>query len=190
MAAQLQTHPLTPDRWPGLERLFRPNGANSGCWCMWWFQTNREFAEGHGEPNRQAFRERVLAGPPPGILAYAGDEPVGWCALGPRQGYTRIHRSRTLKPVDDRPAWSIVCLFVKRDWRGRGVAAALVDAATAFAAAHGATLVEAYPVDVVDGARARSGDIYTGTLALFEQAGFDEVARRSPRRPIVRRQLP
>lgn len=185
----LQTHPLTPGRWPDLEHLFGPNGANSGCWCMWWFQTNREFGRAHGEPNRQAFRTRVEAGPPPGILAYAGDEPVGWCAVGPRDGYHRLARSRTLKPVDDRVPWSIVCFFVKRGWRGRGVTAALVEAAMAFAAEHGATLVEAYPVDVADGGRARAGDIYTGTLAMFETAGFYEAARHAPRRPIVRREL-
>lgn len=156
---------------------------------MWWSQTNREFDEGHGGPNKQAFRMRVESGRPPGILAYANGETVGWCAVGPREEYGRLQRSRILKPIDGRPVWSIVCFFVKRDWRGKGVASALVAAAIAFAAEHGATLLEAYPVDLAGGGRARAGDIFTGTPGMFAVAGFAEAARRSPRRPLVRRKL-
>jgi GNAT superfamily N-acetyltransferase len=154
---------------------------------MWWRLPRPAYQAGRGERNRRALKRLVCAGAVPGILAYAGGEPVGWCAVEPREAYPRLARSRTLKPVDDRPVWSITCFYVARPWRGRGVAAALIRAAAAHARGSGARLLEAYPVDP----RGRIADawLYTGLASTFARAGFREVARRSPTRPIVRRAL-
>jgi ribosomal protein S18 acetylase RimI-like enzyme len=89
--------------------------------------------------------------------------------------------------VDDQPVWSITCFTIGRRQRRQGVAAALLDAAVDFARQRGAEVVEAYPIDTA-GEKRSSADLYTGTLAMFERAGFEEVARRSGR-PIVRRAL-
>ncbi len=185
-----ETHPLTSDRWADLERLFGANGANSGCWCMWWFQTNKEFETCHGEENRASLRARVESGPAPGLLAYIDGATAGWCAVGPREGYGRLSRSRVLKPVDGVPAWSIVCLFVGRAFRGRGVTGALIEAAVAYAADQGATIVEGYPKDAPVDGRLAAGDAFVGTPGMFERAGFREAARGSKTRTTVRKQLP
>jgi GNAT superfamily N-acetyltransferase len=130
----------------------------------------------------------VAADERPGLLAYAGDDPtpVGWVALAPRSAYPRLNRSRKLGPVDDRPVWSITCFYIHRRHRGSGVATALLAAAVDHARSRGAEIVEAYPIDTAARSSIANADLYTGTLAMFERAGFSEVARRDGR-PIVRR---
>ena len=130
----------------------------------------------------------------PGLVAYEGSEAVGWTSVGPREDYERLAYSKVLAPVDATPVWSIVCFVVGRRSRGRGVAVALLEAAIAYARDHGATWLEAYPVEVPEGARIASANAYHGTLTMFERAGFQVVERRQgtatgPVRPIVRRRL-
>jgi GNAT superfamily N-acetyltransferase len=154
---------------------------------MWWRCSAREYEERHGEALRADMADLVAAGDEPGLLAYAGDgdEPIGWVALAPREAYPRLNRSRKLGPVDDVPAWSITCFYIDRRHRRSGVAEALMQAAVDHARSRGAEVVEAYPIDTAAGAPTASADLYTGTLAMFERAGFEEVARREGR-PIVR----
>jgi GNAT superfamily N-acetyltransferase len=181
-------HPLTPDRWPDLERVFGAKGACGGCWCMWWRASPSEFRRGKGAGNRRAFRRLVTGGLEPGILAYdARGTPVGWCAIAPRKEYPRLDRSRILAPVDDRQVWSVTCFFIAREHRRRGLSRALLEAAVRFAAERGARIVEGYPVEP----RARQPDpfVWTGLASAFRRAGFREVARRSPTRPIMRRRV-
>src|SRR5437899_2356952 len=109
--------PLTPERWPDLEKLFGERGACGGCWCMTWRLPRAEWEAAKGEGNKQAFRALVQDNAQPGVLAYSGDEPVGWCAVAPRAVYVRLKKSRVLAPVDDRPVWSISCLFIARPFR-------------------------------------------------------------------------
>ncbi|MBI5771017.1 MAG: GNAT family N-acetyltransferase [Verrucomicrobia bacterium] len=185
-SVRLAIRPANADRWPDVEALFGRNGACAGCWCQWWRLRGAAWRGGKGAKNQAAFRRQIRArGPAPGLLAYAGREPVGWLALAPRGDYLRLAHSRVLAPVDETPVWSLTCFFVRADWRGRGVARALVAAAGSFARKHGARLLEAYPVDT-GGARRPGVWLYTGTAALFASAGFSEVARRSPTRPIMR----
>lgn len=185
MAPRLAIHTLTEDRWPDLVKLFGPSGACAGCWCTWWRLTKPEYTAGRGDVNRRRQERYVKAGNVAGLLAYSGDEPVGWVAIEPREAYPRLGRSRTLAPVDDRPVWSITCFFVARPHRGKGLTRALVEAAVRHARSRGATIVEAYPVDL--GREVDDASVYHGAASTFRALGFEEVARRSGTRPIVRK---
>jgi GNAT superfamily N-acetyltransferase len=185
-ALPIRCVPLTFDRWSDLERLFGPHGAQAGCWCMWWRETAAEFAAKKGAGNREAFRAIVASGDAPGLLAYLGDEPVGWCAVAPRERYARLARSRTLKPIDEQPVWSVTCFFVAQRYRRQGVTTRLVDAAVAFVRDRGGSIVEAYPIAPAS-ADYPAVYAYTGLLSTFLDAGFAVVARPSASRAIVRR---
>ena len=187
--------PVTPDRWSELQELFGPSGAYSNCWCTWWRQTGSDFSRGcerRGEGNRALMAALVAAGDEPGLIAYRDGRPVGWVSVAPRPQFGRVLRSPTLRPApaqaDDTTTWSIVCFWMPRAERGRGLATALLDAAVAHAAARGAHAVEAYPVDTA-GARQASANLFTGTLGMFRRAGFREVERGRGQQAIVRRQV-
>jgi GNAT superfamily N-acetyltransferase len=180
-------HPLTLDRWGDLEALFGPRGACAGCWCMYWRLPRSQWSKGKTAGNRRAFRKLVADGALPGILAYAGDEPAGWCAIAPRRDYPGLDRSRVLKPVDDKPVWSVSCFYVRRDHRLKGLTVLLLKAAARFAAEHGARVVEGYPIDPSSADKMPGPWAWTGLAASFLKAGFKEVERRSPTRPIMRR---
>jgi hypothetical protein len=115
---------VTPDRWDDLVALFGENGAYANCWCMWWRKSGAEFSRGvrnRGAGNRRAMNRLVQDGRVPGLLAYREGRPVGWVSVAPREEFGRIQRSPTLKPVDDKPVWSIVCFFMHRGEREKGV---------------------------------------------------------------------
>lgn len=180
-------HPLTPDRWADLEALFGANGACGGCWCMWWRLSASAFNAGKGAGNRRAFRQLVQAGEVPGLIACHAGEPVGWCAVQPREAYPRFERSRILKPVDDQPVWSVTCFFIARPWRRHGVSVQLLEAAVDHVRRNGGRIVEGYPKD--SAATSPDAFVWTGVAGAFRRAGFVEVARRSKDRPIMRREI-
>lgn len=187
LSKSLEFHPLIPERWNELERLFGKHGAAGGCWCMWWRQTRAEFNRQRGEPNRVAFRTIVESGIIPGLLAYSDGEPVGWCAVEPRESYPALNRSRILARVDCEPVWSIPCFYVARHLRGRGLMPELLAAAIDWAGRHGARIVEAYPMEPKD--NPNNSTFYIGVVPVFQRAGFVEVCRRSKRQPIMRRTI-
>jgi GNAT superfamily N-acetyltransferase len=188
MEPDLEILPVTPDRWADLVDLFGPNGAYSGCWCMWNRQTNKEFEACHGEENRKRLRQLVGAGSVPGMLAYRDGKPIGWVSVGPRSGFGRLQRSPVTRPVDDRPVWSITCFVISREHRNEGVATALLEAAVAYAADQGASAVEGYPVDPGRN-RLQDSAGWHGLASMFAGAGFAELARRSNTRPLMRKEL-
>lgn len=152
---------------------------------MAWRVAPSKWASAKGSRNKAALRRLVKGGPPPGVIAYDGDAPVGWCAVAPREDYSFLARSRVLKPVDGEPVWSISCLYISKSHRNEGLSADLIKAAVKFARKHGAKIVEGYPV----APNKALPDVFawTGLLPSFERAGFREVARRSRTRPIMRR---
>ena len=152
---------------------------------MTWRLPRAEYEAGKGAGNRAALRRRVRSGPPPGILAYVHADPIGWCAIAPRLEYDYLARSRVLRPIDDRAVWSISCLLVAKPYRGRGISVQLLRAAVEMARKGGAEVVEGYPVTARTG-RMPDAFAWTGTLSAFRAAGFEEVARGSPGRPIMR----
>ncbi|TAK21208.1 MAG: GNAT family N-acetyltransferase [Chloroflexota bacterium] len=191
MPSEISVRPLTLECWDDFERLFGPKGACAGCWCMYPRLVGKAFHAGtreNGAGNRAAMREIVEAGPPPGLLGYVDEQPVAWVATRPRAEYARLANSRLLKPLDDRPVWSIVCLFVDRAWRRRGLTVEMIDVACSWAAEQGATTVEAYPVIP------RTESIppvfaWWGLLSAYERAGFTVARLASQSRAIVRREV-
>jgi GNAT superfamily N-acetyltransferase len=189
MPPRQNLHPLTPDRWPDLVDLFGPErGANSGCWCMWWRMPRADWKATPRAGKRDRFRALVEEGPPPGVLAYDDDQAVGWCAVGPRATLPQMNSSRVAAPFDRiEGVWAVNCFYIRSGWRGQGLMPTLLRGALGFAAAHGAEIVEACPIDTER--KLVWGEGYVGIASVFRAAGFAEVARRSPTRPLMRKAL-
>jgi len=186
---KLAFYSLIPERWTDFEDLFGERGACGGCWCMLWRLSRKEFEAKKGEGNKLAMKAIVNSGEVPGLLAYHNNKPIGWSAIAPRSSYPALARSRILQPVDDRPCWSVACLFIEKSYRKMGVSAELLRAATEYAKSQGAELVEGYPVEPKSEKDIPPAFAWTGIPKAFIRAGFKEVARRSPTRPIMRLEL-
>jgi GNAT superfamily N-acetyltransferase len=180
--------PLTPERWQDFTHLFGTRGACGGCWCMWHRLTRAEFEKRKGAGNRRAMKRLVDAGPPPGLLGYLGEEPIAWCAIGERDAFPSLDRSRLFQPVDDQRVWSIVCLFIAKEHRQQGISVRMIKEALRYARSGGARIVEAYAVEPKK-AEMPAVFAYPGLATAYRRAGFREVARRSPTRPILRKRL-
>lgn len=152
---------------------------------MWWRIPRSQFDRQKGEENRRAMMALVEAGVVPGIIGYLDGRPAAWCSVAPRDEFPVLQRSRTLKPIDELPVWSIVCFFIAKPHRGYGLMVPLIRAAVDYAAHGGAVAIEGYPVEP------RKDEMppmlaFTGVPSAFQKAGFVEVERRSPTRPIMR----
>jgi GNAT superfamily N-acetyltransferase len=182
---ELDIQPVTTDNWPDLEKLFGPRGAIGGCWCMWWRIKRAEFEKQQGDGNHEAMCSIVASGKVPGILAYHDGEPVAWCSVAPREDFGVLDRSPVLKRVDDQPVWSVVCFFMAKGYRQIGLSSRMLEAAVEYASQHGVRIVEGYPIEPK---KDSTPDIYafTGMATTFKKMGFEEVARRSETRPIMR----
>ena len=183
--------PLTADLWPAFEKLFGKSGACSGCWCVHWRVPHADYVAMRGEAAKAFFKRRVKKGPPPGVLAFIGDEAVGWLQIGPRADTPQWNSPRRatapLKESDaeDERIWGATCFFIKSSARGQGVMDALLKGGMAYAKANGARVVEACPIDGKTG----NVDAYVGVMSAFERAKFKEVARRKANRPLMRRSI-
>lgn len=155
---------------------------------MTWRQSAREFHANKGDKNKAMFRAIVKKGKEPGMLAYDGDEPVGWCAVAPRDEFPRLENSRVWARVDDQPVWSVTCLFVKKGYRNHGLSSKLIDAATKLAMKHGANIVEAYPQDL-KGKRLPDAFVWTGLASSFAKTGFEVAVSRSENKPVMRKKV-
>lgn len=203
--APATTAPVTtaPAYWPDVERLFGVRGEPSRCWCRFFALTGADWNESTPQDRKAQLREKFDGGAPaPGVLAFRDGEPVGWCAVEPRDCYPRILRSQVLKAagpaaagrtgvgpdgsVREESVWSVSCFVVAPGHRRSGVAAALLRAAVGHAFGHGAAVVEAYPVDPALRPKAGPADLYQGTLKLFLGAGFGVVSDAVPGRAVVR----
>jgi ribosomal protein S18 acetylase RimI-like enzyme len=191
--SNIAVKPLTAARWSDLETIFNAKGCAvaRGCWCMFYRRTGEGPPLASGQSRRAANRAElkalVDAGSTPGLIGYRGGQPVGWVSLGPREDYAKLARSPVMKPVDAKPVWSIICFVVPAEYRGQGIAKALLDGAIAYAKRRGATLLEAYPVE--QRGRSRDDAMWFGAKSMYDRAGFVEVARRKPERPVVRKHV-
>lgn len=180
--------PVGPEQWQDLKNLLDRPGPHRGCWCLWWRLPHKEFGATSGEQHRHRMQRLVRDGVRPGLLGYFDGEPVAWVSLGPRPDFAALEASRLFRRVDDRPVWSVVCFVVRQDQRRQGWMRRLLRAAADYAAEHGATLLEGYPLECGD--RRLTGDSgYTGIASTFRAEGFREVARPRPDRPVMRRSL-
>jgi GNAT superfamily N-acetyltransferase len=190
----LTVHPLTPERLTDLDTIFQARGCSvaKNCYCMYYRVSGQPCKLKTGETrtsrNRAALARLTESETPPGLLGYQDGNPAGWVSLGPRKDFARLANSPTMRSIDDKPVWSILCFVVPSEYRKQGVAHALLAAAIDFAKAQGATLLEAYPVDR-DAPEAPDASWF-GSCSMFVKAGFTEVARHKPTRPIVRLSLP
>jgi GNAT superfamily N-acetyltransferase len=184
MTTELSFKPLKRNLWTDFEELFGPRGACAGCWCMFWKLRGKAYEENKGYETRQMHKSIVDSGVSTGLLAYLHGEVVGWVAVEPRSAYPKLAHSRVLKPVDDQPVWSVTCFFVAKQYRRQGITVELLKAAVDHVHSQGGKILEGYPVETTENMPAPF--IYTGTASTFQQAGFREVVRRSPTRPIFR----
>jgi GNAT superfamily N-acetyltransferase len=195
--SDLEIVPLTGERFAELAELFA-TGDPRWCWCMYFRARGRTWSNSSPEANRAELRKLAENGDrkdsiAPGLVAFREGSAVGWVSLAPREDYERLAFSTMLRPIDDRPVWSIVCFVVGRHHRRQGVAAALLEAAIDYARAHGARTLEGYPLHESRG-KVASSAAYVGTQAMFERAGFTVAELRSwdsssPPRPIMRLEL-
>jgi predicted GNAT family acetyltransferase len=188
-----RVEPLTPEMWPDFERLFGKQGACMGCWCMYWRLPRKQYDTARGADAKRLFKKRVKEGPPPGVVAFIGDEAVGWLQIGPRadapQWNTPRRLSAPLKAEDaeNDAVWGATCFFVKSSARRQGVTDALLKGGIAFARENGARVIEACPMDTQG--RSDPISLYVGRASVFERAGFKEVMRRKETRPLMRLML-
>jgi len=185
---EVEVRDATPEREDDVVAVFEGPGDPGRCWCQWFFRGAHADTE-HAAANRRALCAQVREGPPPGVLGYLDGVPTGWAAVAPRPSYTRLANGRLLRGADglDDPAvWAVTCFVVRRPARRRGLAGALLDGAVDLARRGGAEVVEGYPVDLAVRPRTSAAELYHGPLPVFLRAGFTEVARPQPARPVVR----
>jgi GNAT superfamily N-acetyltransferase len=170
----VQLHDLTPALWLSLKKLFGENGACGGCWCMFWrLETGAPYAQLKGPALKRRFKARVMKGEVLGALAFVDREPIGWVTYGPRLTFPRLERSPTLACDDAAQVWSVPCFFIKAGFRQKGVASLLLAHAVERMRSLGAPDAEGYPVKPArDGSPLPANFSYTGTVPMFEKAGF------------------
>lgn len=187
-----ETRPVTPDRFDDFADVINRTRRETHCWCLSHRlqpQQIDELGQGSREQAARALCEREH---PPGVVAYRDGTPVGWCSINPRADTPRLVRSKLIRPLDDLPVWSIVCVVVRAGHRKQGVAGQVIQGAVDYAAANNAPAVEAYPVDPPG--RMDLTMAFVGTRKMFEAVGFevvgqtDAVASKMPRL-IMRRYL-
>ena len=181
----LQTKPLITERWDDFVNLFGEHGAYGGCWCMWWRITRREFEEQHGDGNRAAMKAVVDSGEIPGLLFYKDEKPVAWCSVAPRENYASLNRSHVLKPIDETSVWSLVCLFVGKQYRNQGLIQHMLQGVIEYVASQRGKVIEAYPT-APKSKRLPPVSSFMGLPAMYAKAGFVEVARPSKSRVVMR----
>jgi GNAT superfamily N-acetyltransferase len=186
----MEIQPLAPQRCGDAASLFDSSATTRGCWCMWFRLPAREAQAGWGAVNRGRFENLASEDSPPGgLLAYQDGRPVGWCAMGPRSRYPRAARSPLMAhrdPAEDGDVWLVSCFFVRIGSRRAGTTEHLLTAVVEQARQHGAKAVEGFPLA---GAPPHKSDRYLGTEPLFTACGFTAIARPSPRRVIMRREI-
>ncbi len=182
--------PLTADRWPDFEDLFGRQGACYGCWCTHFRLPPAVRRDNDRARNKDHIFARIMAGPVPGLLAYAAGRPVGWMQIGPRADVPEWNNAgRVSAPVDpgdaaDPSVWAIACFFLRTSARGKGLTHRMVSAGLDFARAGGARLVEACPID--QSKDSRSIGLFVGSTRVFEKAGFEPAIVRKSGRPLMR----
>jgi GNAT superfamily N-acetyltransferase len=183
--SQYQFYSLTKERWNDFTELFGEKGGCAGCWCMYWRVRRKFYEQNKGDGNKRAIKKIVTSGTIPGILAYKNSKPVGWCSVAPRDDFPVLENSRVLKRIDEKPVWSVVCFFIKKEFRGNGVSINLLEAAKKYVKDKGGKIIEGYPIEPKQD-KFPEAFAWVGLASAFRKAGFKEIVRRSETRPIMR----
>ncbi|MHA2028666.1 MAG: GNAT family N-acetyltransferase [Candidatus Kariarchaeaceae archaeon] len=177
MNTEISVYPATSNRWNDLRKLFGPVGAYWNCWCLSLRFRSTIFNSMQKDDKITTLKSFVDDSEYiPGLLAYSESEPVGWIGFSERNKFERLTRSRVIKPVDDLDVWSLVCFFIHKKHRGKGVARQLIRGAKQFANEHNIAAVECYPVDT-QGEKLSSEASYVGTVSMFKKEGFEIVGK-------------
>lgn len=185
--------PLTEKHIADFRQLFGPRGACYGCWCTYFRLPPKARQALDGDAKRDLMIRRIRSGPPPGLIAWRGDAPVGWMQIGPRADVPEWNNPRRATtplpdgPADDPAVWAISCFFIAARERGRGLSHRLVAEGIGFARAAGARMIEASPMDRAK--QSGSLGLFVGSTSVFLKAGFSEMARQKPGRPLMRLML-
>ena len=183
---RLTFEPLSKTNWEKFTELFGEKGACANCWCMFYRLGKKEYEAGQKNGgNKKAMMEIVSSGKPAGLLGMLDEMAIAWCAFAPREDFTKLERSRIHKRIDDKPVWSIPCLFIHKNFRDSGVSGAILKGAINYARENGIKIIEAYPVIPVNG-RIPNTFAWYGLYRTFEKSGFSIVDRKSENRPMVR----
>ncbi len=178
-----------------LQAIFGSRGAAFTCQCQRYKLRPREaFRKFPVQERARRLREQTRCGDPDapatsGLVAYVDGEPAGWCAVEPRPAFGSLVRNARVpwegrdEDKADATVWAVTCLFTRVGFRRGGVSRALARAAVGFARERGARALEGYPL--VSG-EALLEELHVGTRSVFEEAGFAEVSRPTPRRAVMR----
>lgn len=188
--ANITIEPATAERFDDAEHALTGGGDGRSCQCQWWMITSSEFESTTRQERERMLRREVDAGPPPALIAYVDGDAAGWVRVGPRTRQVRLGRTRAYaetsqEPWDDDAVWAVSCFVVRKEHRGQGLNARLLEAAIDYARESGARVIEAYPLDPDAGTKIPVNDLYHGVLSTFEAAGFREVARPKPHVAVV-----
>ncbi len=195
--ATITIEPATADRFDDAEHALTGGGDGASCQCAFWTLTNAQWQQSTREERETILKDEMADAPPPALIAYVDGEAAGWIRVGPRTRQVRLGRTRqftahSVEPWDDDSVWAVTCFVIRREYRGQGLNARLLDAAIDFARSHGARVIEAYPIEGIDpatGKKQSSNNLYHGLVSTFQNAGFHEVSRFKPDRAIVSLEL-
>ncbi len=188
LKSSLTFEELTAATWKKYETLMGEKGGCGNCWCMFFRLPYKEFQANKPGGNKILAKKLVNKGKPVGLIASLGEEPVGWIALAPREDYMKLENSRSFKPIDDKPVWSITCFFVKKEYRHQGLSNQLIKGAVAFARKKKIKVLEAYPA-IPYAENVPHPFLWVGVLSSFKKNGFEVVRQSSKSRAMVRREV-
>lgn len=185
----IRIEPASSAPWKDVEHTMTGGGDGASCWCQWFMIPRKEFDAISNDDKRTLLRRELKAArTPPALIAYVDDVAAAWARVTPRPSQPALARSRIAKAggeaMDDVDVWAITCFVVRREHRGKGLARTLTKAAVDHAAAHGARVVEAYPIDT-DQRKTTNNELFHGSVAMFRDAGFREVARPTGARAVM-----
>ena len=183
---KLSFEPLSITTWQSLLELFGERGACGGCWCMTWRLLSKEYEKSKGALNRELFYQLVKNKEPLGVIAFEDGKPIGWCSISPREKLIRLENSKLFKRIDDTPVWSITCMFIKKEYRKKGISSMLIKEASIYAFLNKAKAIEAYPVIATKDKMMPDVFVYYGLVNAFKDAGFKKVKQASANRLIMR----
>jgi GNAT superfamily N-acetyltransferase len=194
--AQLSIIPASQASWADLQAVFGTADYPGRCYCQHYKTRDCHWSSLSGEERHRRLREQTRCDDPraqttSGLVAYLGQEPVGWVAVEPRTAYPRLPKVRTVwsgrqEDKTDDGVWAVTCFVTRKGYRKRGITYALAAATVGFARDQGARALEAYPMITSPGKEITWGELHVGSRQVFADAGFTEVSHPSPRRVVVR----